>query len=323
MADQDISRSSYPANPGPSLRKPSWLKKKIEYTEENHEVKAIIHALGLHTVCRSARCPNLSECFQNKRATFMILGNACTRGCAFCAVDKAGSGARLPLDAEEPSRILEAVRKLGLAYVVITSVTRDDLADGGAGQFARVIHELRGPGARGRETGASEDRGRHAPLKIEVLTPDFLGREESIRVVAEAGPDVYNHNIETVPRLYPEVRPQAVYRRSLALLGFVKEMYPSIVLKSGLMVGMGENREEVVEVLGDLRRAGCDAVTIGQYLRPRRWNHPVREYVLPETFRFYKEEADRLGFLYAVSSPYVRSSYMAHEGYERLNPIRY
>jgi lipoic acid synthetase len=295
-----------------SHRKPPWLKKKIHYTDENHRVKALLHELGLHTVCRSARCPNLSECFHHKRATFLILGNACTRRCTFCAVEKAGAGSVPAPDPEEPARVGEAVRKLGLSYAVITSVTRDDLPDGGSGQFARTMRELRSPELR--SPGLRPD----GPLKIEVLTPDFLGREESIRTVAEAGPDVYNHNVETVPRLYPEVRPGAAYERSLDLLRFLKRSYPRIFLKSGLMVGMGERAEEVVEVLRDLRRAGCDAVTIGQYLRPRHWNLPVYEYVTPETFQVYREQAEGLGFLSVASGPYVRSSYMAHEGYERL-----
>jgi lipoic acid synthetase len=310
-----------PANVSP--RKPAWLKKKIHYTDENHGVKSLLHELGLHTVCRSARCPNLSECFHNRRATFLILGNVCTRRCTFCAVEKGGGGAVSPPDPDEPTRIGEAIWKLGLSYAVITSVTRDDLPDGGAGQFARTIGELRSLALRAMEIRSSEfrtpasrrDGGR---LKIEVLTPDFLGREESIRTVAEAGPDVYNHNVETVPRLYPGVRPGALYERSLALLGFLKRAYPRIFLKSGLMVGMGERVEEVAEVLGDLRRAGCDAVTIGQYLRPRHWNLPVVEYVAPETFQLYGEMAEGLGFLSVASGPYVRSSYMAHEGYERL-----
>jgi lipoic acid synthetase len=311
--DSDGSSAPDDAPANVSQRKPAWLKKKIHYTDENHRVKTILHELGLHTVCRSARCPNLSECFHHKRATFLILGNVCTRRCTFCAVEKAGAGAVLPPDPEEPSRIGEAVRKLGLSYAVITSVTRDDLPDGGAGQFVRTIGELRSLELRSLEL--RQDGG---PLKIEVLTPDFLGREESIRAVAEAGPDVYNHNVETVPRLYTAVRPGAVYARSLALLGFLKRAYPRIILKSGLMVGMGERAEEVAEVLGDLRRAGCDAVTIGQYLRPRHRNLPVVEYVAPETFRLYRERAERLGFLSVASGPYVRSSYMAHEEYGRL-----
>jgi lipoyl synthase len=332
--DSDNDRS-YPgdAEPGgPSRRKPSWLKKKILYTDESHGVKSLLHDLGLHTVCRSARCPNLSECFQNRRATFLILGNVCTRRCSFCAVEKSGTGPVPPPDPEEPSRIAEAVKKLGISYAVITSVTRDDLRDGGAGQFVRTIGELRSlelrsiephspalrsPGLRPPASGGGETPS-GGPLKIEVLTPDFLGREESIRAVAEAGPDVYNHNVETVPRLYPAVRPGAVYQRSLALIAFLKREFHGILLKSGLMVGMGERAEEVAEVLGDLRHAGCDAVTIGQYLQPRRWNHPVVEYVAPDVFHLYREKAEKLGFLSVASGPYVRSSYMAHEGYERL-----
>ena len=286
-----------------NLRKPAWLLKGIEHSDEKHEVNRILKSLELNTVCRSARCPNLSECFRHKRATFLILGSRCTRACRFCSVEKGKPGEFMEPDKDEPERILRAVKALGLEYVVITSVTRDDLRDGGAGEFALTIKKLREP---------------DADVQIEVLTPDFQGNERSIDTVAEAGPDVYNHNIETVPRLYEKIRPGADYRRSLSLLSYVKKNYPRIFLKSGLMLGMGEKKDEVFQALSDLKEAGCSAVTIGQYLRPGHWNIPVHEYVNPQTFQFYEQEAKRIGFLYVASGPYVRSSYMAHEGYRNM-----
>lgn len=263
----------------------------------------MLNRLGLNTVCKSARCPNLSECYHHRRATFLILGRTCTRGCAFCSVEKSeGSGPQYP-DPREPERILNAVRELGLRYVVITSVTRDDLPDGGAAQFARCIELIR-----------SEE----PDIKVEVLTPDFLGRAESIDNVARAHPDVFNHNVETVPRLYSTVRPQADYHRSIRFLAYLGDRYPQIYLKSGLMVGLGEKKDEVLEVLRDIRGAGCSAVTIGQYLQPAQSNLPVKEYLTPETFRVYEREARLIGFSYVASGPYVRSSYMAHHGYDAL-----
>jgi lipoic acid synthetase len=286
-----------------NLRKPPWLLKGIEHSDEKHEVNRILKSLDLNTVCRSARCPNLSECFHHKRATFLILGSRCTRACRFCSVEKGKPGEFMEPCKDEPDRILKAVKALGLEYVVITSVTRDDLRDGGAGEFALTIKKL---------------RGLDFDVQIEVLTPDFQGNERAIDAVADAGPDVYNHNIETVPRLYEKIRPGADYRRSLALLSYVKRNYPRIFLKSGFMLGMGEKKEEVLQALSDLKEAGCSAVTIGQYLRPGHWNIPVHEYVNPQTFQFYEKEAKRIGFLYVASGPYVRSSYMAHEGYRNM-----
>lgn len=285
------------------LRKPDWLRKKITYSGERHAVKGILGGLGLNTVCSHARCPNLSECYSHQRATFMILGSACTRNCTFCSVEKAKSDERLSFDDDEPRRVAEAVNLLGLKYVVITSVTRDDLPDGGAGQFARTIEKVR-----------EYDSG----TRIEVLTPDFLGRHDSIDTVAAAAPDVFNHNVETVPRLYSRVRPQASYLRSIGFLRYIKDHYPAIFLKSGFMIGLGETKEEVLRLLSDLRESGCDAVTIGQYLRPGKANIPVAEYIAPETFELYEKEAKRIGFRYVASGPYVRSSYMAHEGYALL-----
>ncbi len=286
------------------LKKPPWLNKRIQYSEERHEVKSILNTLGCNTVCKSARCPNLSECFLHKRATFLILGNSCTRGCAFCSVEKAPKEEKLPIDADEPKRILEAVKRLDLRYVVITSVTRDDLADGGAEQFAKCIRSIR-----------SYD----PHIKVEVLTPDFEGNTRAIDTVTLAGPDVFNHNVETVPRLYRRVRPEANYERSIEFLRYIHKNYPSIFLKSGFMVGFGEKEKEVCDVLRDLFYAGCRAVTIGQYLQPLKGNIPVHEYVSPETFESYETEARRIGFKYVASGPYVRSSYMAHEGYGILS----
>jgi len=286
-----------------NLRKPPWLRKKIEHTQEIHEVKSVLGGLALHTVCKSARCPNMSECFHNKRATFLILGNTCTRDCRFCSIEKAKGEVLPPPDETEPTRLVDAVRSLGLRYVVVTSVTRDDLSDGGAKLFARTVELLR----------------KHDPkIKVEVLTPDFLGNRNAIDTVAESGPDVFNHNVETIPRLYAHVRPGADYRRSVDFLAYIHRKYSSIYLKSGLMVGLGETQEEIIEVFSDLRTAGCSAITIGQYLRPTSGNMPVVEYVRPEVFSFYREKANKMGFSYVASGPYVRSSYMAHEGYTTL-----
>ncbi|MFW6137598.1 MAG: lipoyl synthase [Spirochaetota bacterium] len=282
-------------------RKPSWLNKKITYTDQKQRVGELLAGLGLNTVCRSARCPNLSECYSAGRATFMILGKKCTRNCGFCSVEYLEHSARdgyYPED--EPERIKKAAANLGLRYVVITSVTRDDLEDGGAGHFAQTIKTLK--------------QCRRSP-GVEVLTPDFQGKTWCIDIVARQGPDVFNHNVETVPRLYSRIRPQAHYQRSIRFLQYISQQYPDIFLKSGLMVGLGESREEVVDVLKDLQQAGCHAVTIGQYMRPSHANVPVARYVHPKTFGFYQHKARELGFVFAACGPYVRSSYMAEQGY--------
>ncbi len=284
-------------------RKPEWLRKKITYSGERHETENVLKELGLNTVCNHARCPNLSECYSCGRATFMILGSRCTRNCTFCSIEKAHDDMMLSVDEDEPARVAEAVKRLRLSYVVITSVTRDDLADGGASQFAETIKRI-------REFDGS--------VGIEVLTPDFLMDHDAIDTVACCKPDVFNHNIETVRRLYDRVRPKADYRRSLDFLRYIHGRYPGLFLKSGLMVGLGETREEVLGLLADLRQSGCDAVTIGQYLRPSRANIRVAEYIEPKTFKFYEREAKRIGFRYVASGPYIRSSYMAHEGFALL-----
>jgi lipoic acid synthetase len=276
---------------GPRL--PAWLRKPETAFVALHEIKRELRRLELHTVCESARCPNIHECFRRGTATFMILGDRCTRGCGFCAVPKARHPA--PPDPNEPAHVAQMARAMNLRHVVVTSVNRDDLPDGGAGHFAETIRAIRAalPAAT-----------------IEVLTPDFLGDLEAVTTVLEARPDVFNHNVETVPRLYPRVRPQARYERSLAVLEFAARNGGTLV-KSGLMVGLGERCEEVEEVLRDLRRCGVSIVTIGQYLQPTRRNLPVAEYVPPERFEAYRETGLRLGFRAVFSGPFVRSSYMA------------
>ncbi|MEN3184405.1 MAG: lipoyl synthase [Atribacterota bacterium] len=274
---------------------PSWIKRRFPPQEEWESVQRLLRTLALHTVCESARCPNIGECFRRGTATFLILGNVCTRSCRFCAVAKGTPG---PLDPEEPERVAEAAQRLNLKHVVVTSVTRDDLPDGGAGHFAATIGAIR----------------RVLPqATVEVLVPDFQGKEEALDTVLAARPDVLNHNVETVPRLYPSVRPQAHYERSLWLLKRAKEKAPGILTKSGLMVGLGETREEVEGVLRDLRGVQCDIVTIGQYLRPSVHHLPVAAYIPPEEFAYYREYALRLGFLGVASGPFVRSSYRAEE----------
>ncbi len=273
--------------------KPDWLKIKVEGGENRKQVEEILNRLSLHTVCEEANCPNLMECFCKKTATFMILGNVCTRKCTFCNVMK---GSAVPIDRNEPSNIASAVKELGLKHVVITSVTRDDLPDGGSGHFANVIRAIR-----------SIDR----QVTIEVLIPDFLGCLDSLREVITAKPDIINHNVETIPRLYPSVRPMAVYSRSLALLKNVKAIDSSILTKSGIMVGLGEEQDEAIGVFKDLRMNRCDMLTVGQYLAPSKNHHPVCKYVHPEVFNHYKQIGEEMGFYHVASAPLVRSSYMA------------
>ncbi|MHB1454575.1 MAG: lipoyl synthase [Saccharofermentanales bacterium] len=281
-------------------KKPEWLHVTAGNARNNAEVTALLKGLDLHTVCEEASCPNCGECFGRRTATFMILGRNCTRNCTFCCVSK---GEPDVPDPQEPRNIAEAVMKLKLKYVVITSVTRDDIPDGGASHFADVIHAI-------RQTG---DEG--APL-IEVLIPDFRGDADALGTVIAAMPDVINHNVETVPRLYPEVRPQAVYTRSLALLARVRAKEPAIRTKSGIMLGLGETAKEVYDVLDDLRGHGCDFLTIGQYLAPSRFHHPVAEYITPEVFAEYRQAALDKGFSYVASGPLVRSSYMAEDAWK-------
>ncbi len=279
---------------------PSWIKKRFPPQEELENMRLLLRTLHLHTVCEEARCPNIGECFRRGTATFMILGEVCTRNCRFCAVKK---GVPAPLDPEEPRRVAEAAQKLNLSHVVITSVTRDDLEDGGASVFAQTIRKI---------------RELLPQATVEILTPDFKGDERTLRLLAESPPDVFNHNLETVPRLYPQVRPQASYERSLKVLELAKQTMPGVFTKSGLMVGLGENREEVISVLEDLRGVNCDIITIGQYLRPTMQHLPVARFVPPEEFEEYEKIAYSLGFNWVASGPFVRSSYLADAFFEAL-----
>lgn len=274
-------------------RLPDFLVKRIPKQNNMRRMRLLLDDSGIHTVCEEARCPNIGECFSNKTCTFMILGSICTRNCAFCGVKK---GTPLPPDPEEPKKIAEAAKKLGLDYVVVTSVTRDDLPDGGAGHFAEVIAQLRMP---------------NAECRIEVLIPDFNGKAEALQTVLDARPYVLNHNIETVPRLYPKIRPQANYQRSLILLKNAKESGRCVYTKSGFMVGLGETETEVEEVLLDLKSAGCDIVTIGQYLPPSKLHLQPERYVTPEEFEEYEKIGKEIGLLKVFSGPFVRSSYHA------------
>jgi lipoic acid synthetase len=283
--------------------KPEWLRRRFSFKSSVTEINDLLLDLNLHTVCQEAHCPNQSECFGNHTATFMLLGDHCSRDCTFCAVTH---GVMEPPDPEEPKRVAEAVSRLDLKYVVLTSVTRDDLADGGASHFAATIKTIR--------SVASD-------ILVEVLVPDFQGSAQSLATVLAAQPAVLNHNLETVPRLYPAVRPQADYQRSLRLLKEVKRLYPEATTKSGLMVGLGERQEEVSSLLRDLRKAYCDLVTIGQYLRPSRDHHPVVDYIHPELFQANQKEAEELGFSGVASGPYVRSSYKAEKLYRRAKGI--
>jgi len=279
--------------------KPEWLRKRLPVGASVQEMEGNLEQNRLNTICQEACCPNQGECFSKGVATFLIMGNVCTRNCRFCAVD---SGTPSELDANEPLRLAGEVKRLGLRFVVVTSVTRDDLPDGGSTHFARVIEAVR-----------QECPG----VGIEVLIPDFQGSRPALRTVVDAAPEVLNHNVETVPRLYASVRPQAEYLRSIELLREAKAMKPSLTTKSGLMLGLGETREEVLEVMVDLRSASCDVITIGQYLSPSVGHHPVVEYVRPEIFEKYRRDALRLGFRDAASSPFVRSSYMAEKYYRQ------
>ncbi len=278
-------------------RLPSYLRRPLGRPARLHEMKKLLRSRGLHTVCESARCPNIGECFSKPTATFMILGDVCTRGCGFCSVK--GDAKPLRVDSNEPENIAKTAKELGLKHVVITSVTRDDLTLGGAVQFADTVRAVRAasPGTR-----------------VEVLTPDFRGNVLSIDTVLEAAPDVFNHNVETVPRLYPVVRPEADFDTSLSVLE--RAANSGVLTKTGLMLGFGERRAEVEETLTRLYRAGCDAVTIGQYLRPSRENLEVTEYATEETFKYFEKFAKSLGIKYVFSGPFVRSSYNAGEMFE-------
>ncbi len=281
-----------------NISKPPWLKKRIPPVQDILKVKSILEGTVLHTVCEEARCPNLGECFSKGTATFLILGRICSRNCGFCAVEHGGP---LSPDRREPEEVARAVKEMGLRYIVITSVTRDDLADGGASHYARVIRAIRGLGNK---------------IKVEVLIPDFLGDPNALGQVLEEKPDVLNHNVETVPRLYPVVRPQANYSRSLHLLKHSEEQSSEVVTKSGFMLGLGEDRSEVLNLMKDLRKVGCDFLTIGQYLQPRSDRLPVLRYIPPEEFEELKRIGEEMGFKAVASGPFVRSSFHASQMFD-------
>jgi lipoic acid synthetase len=284
--------------------KPEWLKARAPVGDNYHDLKKLARGLSLHTVCESAQCPNIGECWNHKTATFMLLGDLCTRRCGFCAVPK---GRPEPIDFEEPQRVAEAVARLGLKYAVVTSVNRDDDNIGAARVFAMTIEEIR----------------RRVPdCSVEVLIPDFQGVEESLRIVLAARPDILNHNTETVPRLYRVARSGARYERTLDLLDKTKRIAPGMVTKTGVMVGLGETVEELIEVFGDLAARRIDILTIGQYLRPSRDHLPIARFYSPDEFRMLKKEALALGFRHVESGPLVRSSYHAHEQAEATKPIQ-
>ncbi len=289
---------SNPPNGGRRL--PPWLKRPLPSGGGMAQTRRVVSDSGVATVCEEARCPNLTECWAHKTATFMILGEDCTRRCGFCAVSTKRPE---PPEPDEPERLAEAVEKLGLRHVVITAVARDDLADEGAGHFAACVREV---------------RRRRPEATIEVLPADFHAKPELVGLLCDAGPDVYNHNIETVERLSPKVRPQAKYRRSLEVLRLVKEMHPRMPTKSGIMVGLGETREELNRTLCDLRAINCDVVTIGQYLQPTPQHEPITRFYDPSEFEELADEARELGFLGVASGPFVRSSYNAADVYEKV-----
>jgi lipoic acid synthetase len=286
----------------PPARRPEWLKVRLPGGDNYHDLKRLMRGLELHTVCESARCPNIGECWHHRTATFMILGNLCTRRCGFCAVPKGKPAGEV--DWEEPERVAQAARGMGLQYVVVTSVDRDDLEDGGATIFALTIEALR------------RDPAWRDGCKVEVLIPDFRGSDEALEIVMRARPDVLNHNIETVPRLYPVARRGSRYERSLRLLARAHELEPSIPTKSGLMAGLGESFEEICAVLGDLSSVGVEIVTIGQYLRPSGEQLPVARFYTPEEFAALKREGQQRGIRHVESGPLVRSSYHAHEQFQ-------
>jgi lipoic acid synthetase len=283
------------------LPKPPWLKRRVPSGATYQEIRRLLQTTHLHTVCQEACCPNLGECFSQGTATFLILGDRCTRHCRFCAV---AHGPVDPPDPEEPSRVAEAVHTMKLRYVVVTSVTRDDLPDGGASLFAETIQEI---------------REKRPETRVEVLIPDFRGDLQALKTVLEARPDVLNHNVETVPRLYASVRPEAVYRRSIDLLKNAHQMNPSVLTKSGLMLGLGELTEEVQQVLKDLLEAGCRILTLGQYLQPSGEHLPVERFVPPEEFEEWRKKALGMGFREVASGPFVRSSYHAQEAYQSIS----
>jgi lipoic acid synthetase len=281
-------------------QKPKWLRRQLPTGSDYEKVKGMISGDRLHTVCQEAKCPNMWECFSQKTATFLILGSRCTRNCRFCSVLP---GPVEPPDPEEPRRVADVAHQMGLTYVVVTSVTRDDVPDGGAALFAQTIIEI---------------RKRMADACVEILIPDFQGNKEALLTVLASRPDVLNHNIETVPRLYPQVRPQAVYERSLDILRWAAEYDSTLPTKSGLMLGLGEEAHEVEKTLEDLRAAGCRILTLGQYLQPSKDHLPVERFIPPEEFEDWRKKAIKIGFTEVASGPFVRSSYHAKELYQEV-----
>ena len=288
----------------PIKKKPSWIRSKLINSQEFFLTKSIINQKKIHTVCQEANCPNITECWSKRHATFLIMGDTCTRACAFCNIK---TGKPKPLDLLEPIKIAKATKELNLKHVVITSVDRDDLADGGADHFSKVIHEV---------------RIMNNSTTIEVLTPDFLRKGKAFTKVVLAEPDVFNHNIETVPSLYLKVRPGSRYFASLELLKSVKQMDKTIFTKSGIMLGMGEKRDEILQVMDDLKSADVDFITIGQYLQPSVKHHPLERYVHPDEFKELKRIAESKGFLIVASSPLTRSSYHADEDFHKMKLLR-
>ena len=282
-------------------RRPDWLRVRLPVGDNYNDLKQLMRSKSLHTVCEEARCPNMGECWANRTATFMILGSVCTRSCGFCAV---ATGRPMPLDWEEPRRVAEAVTQMGLNHVVVTSVDRDELHDGGATLFAATIRWI---------------RRLNPSCAVEVLTPDFKGSRDALKVVMDARPDVFNHNVETVPRLYRRVRPQAVYERSLDVLAWAKEMRPEKPTKTGFMLGLGETHNEIVETMRDIKARDVDILTIGQYLRPSPQHLPIERYVPPDEFREYARIGREMGFRNVYSGPLVRSSYHAWDQVKQLD----
>ncbi|MCP4629206.1 MAG: lipoyl synthase [bacterium] len=283
------------------VQKPKWLRRQLPSGPDYEKVKGMIRGDRLHTVCQEAKCPNMWECFSQKTATFLILGSRCTRDCRFCSVLP---GPLEPPDPEEPVRVADVAHQMGLKYVVVTSVTRDDVSDGGASLFAQTIIEI---------------RNRMADAWVEVLIPDFQGNKDALKTVLKARPDVLNHNIETVPRLYPQVRPQAEYQRSLDILQWTYKYDSALPTKSGLMLGLGEEQKEVENALEDLRAANCRILTLGQYLQPSRNHLPVERFIPPEEFDEWRKKAIKIGFTEVASGPFVRSSYHAKELYQEVS----
>ena len=288
----------------PAGRHPSWLRVRAPFGEKVHDLKKLVSSLSLNTVCQEAMCPNMGECWAHGVATFMILGDVCTRGCRYCAVSK---GTPSQVDWVEPERVGEAVRAMDLSHVVITSVDRDDLEDGGADLFARTVLEV---------------RRRSPKCVVEVLIPDFQGSAQALQTVLESGPEIVNHNIETVPRLYPQARGGGEYMISLEVLRRIKRRAPWIVSKTGMMLGLGEREDEIRQVMEDLVKQGVSILTLGQYLRPTQWHLPVSRYYHPDEFRYWKNVGERLGFEHVESGPLVRSSYLADRQFSSLKSKR-